>query len=157
MPLLEAAPAASAGGVLGHEEWMVAHRSLAAIVRWLCRREPLFDEVSSMIEDDVESLAGKVLSFSRSQVKPAPKTRPGQALEDSVQIIHRRIRSRGRLVVRESMQNRWNRIQSLSVDTEVEYALEKPLPQIWNMRVLRPRVLRKKILGIHEAKFALLG
>jgi hypothetical protein len=90
MPLLKTAAAARAGGMLGHEDGMVGHRSLTAVVFRFCRGEALFDEVSSVIEDHVESLAVQVLAFLRSQAKPAAKPRTAKTLKDVVEVIHRR-------------------------------------------------------------------
>ena len=73
MPLLETSAAARGGGVLGDENRMTGHRRLPAVIFRICRCEPLLDEVSSVIEDHVEPLALQILSFFRSQVKPAAK------------------------------------------------------------------------------------
>ncbi len=75
--------------MLGHEYGMIPHRRLAAVVFRFGRGEPLFDEISRVIEDHVEPLAVQVFAFFCSQVKPAAKLRPRQALKDLVEVTHR--------------------------------------------------------------------
>src|SRR4051794_24747931 len=88
VPFLQAAPAARRGRVLRHEDGVVAHRRLLAVVRRVRRGKPLLDEDSAMLQDDLKPFLPKVFSFGVPEAEPAPQVGSLQPLEDLIQVAH---------------------------------------------------------------------
>ena len=74
--------------MLGNEDWMPAHRSLAAVVRRLRRREALGDEVAGVVEHRREAPIGEIGALLRAEAEAAPELGPGKPREDQVEIAH---------------------------------------------------------------------
>src|SRR5271157_1292944 len=91
VPFLQAATAASGGGVLGDEDRVVPHRGLLAVVRWIGGGETLLDEFLAVRHHGVQPLALEVFRFSGTEAEPATEGGTSQSLENMIQIaVHRR-------------------------------------------------------------------
>jgi len=58
VPLLQTAPAADPGGMLGNKTGVSTHRSLPAIVRRECRCQPILEELTALESDFIHSPFG---------------------------------------------------------------------------------------------------
>ncbi len=63
MPFLQAAAAAGGRGVLSHEDRVVAHGGLLAVIVRMGRREPLGDEPSAVLQNRLEPFAIQIVAF----------------------------------------------------------------------------------------------
>ncbi len=88
MPAFQTAPAAGRRGVLSDENRMVTVGSLFSIVGWISRGKALFDKISSVLFNYVNSLVLKVAQFFPPKVKPLPEGRTSQLVKQGVQVLH---------------------------------------------------------------------
>ena len=65
VPFLQAAAAAGGRGVLSHEDGVVAHRSLPAVIERMSGGQPLGDEPRAVLENRLEALTLEVITFLR--------------------------------------------------------------------------------------------
>src|SRR5690242_11969375 len=95
MPLLQAAPAAGGGPVLGDEDRMVPHGGLLAVVRDVGGGEPLLDELLAVRHYGLQPLPLQVAPLGGTEPEPAEEGRASQPDEESVEIaVHLRNPSR---------------------------------------------------------------
>jgi hypothetical protein len=67
--------------MLGDENGMIAKRRLPAVVRRIGRRQPHVDEVTPVLEDDVEPLSGQVFPFRGPQPESPAKLGAAEPVE----------------------------------------------------------------------------
>src|SRR5262249_2133504 len=99
MRLLQAAPAAGAGRMLGDEDRVVPHRWLPPVVPGASGGEPLLDELLAVRHDSLQALSLQVAPLGGTEPEPAAERRACQPVEDSVEIAAH-LRSPSRLVPR---------------------------------------------------------
>jgi len=89
VPLGQTTTAAGGRGVLGDEDRMAPHGSLAAVIGGLGRGQTLADEAATVFHDHRERLLLQIGSFSRAKAKAAAEPAPRQSRKQIVQVAHR--------------------------------------------------------------------
>lgn len=64
--------------MLGDEDWMPAHRRLAAVVQRLGRSEPLPNEIARVVEHKSKPSIGEIVALFVAQAEAASKSRGGK-------------------------------------------------------------------------------
>lgn len=72
--------------MLGHEDGMIAHRRLLAVMGRMGGREPLRDEPRTVLQDGLESLVLQVGAFLLNEPEPVAKAGMRQAIKQFVQV-----------------------------------------------------------------------
>ncbi len=88
VPLLEAAPAAGGGGVLGHEHRVAPVGGLPPVVAGRCRREPGSDDLEGMAPQELRPVPDRPLELRSLQVEPGPERLAGEPEEQPVDLVH---------------------------------------------------------------------
>src|SRR5688572_24406274 len=86
VPRLQAAAAAGRGGVLGHEDRMVAVRRLPAVVARLSRRQPLRDDLRGVSPHRLRTAELSRGPLAPAQVEPAPERSRARAVDPVVDL-----------------------------------------------------------------------
>ena len=87
VPFFQTAAAAGGRGVLGHEDGMVAHWRLPAVVVRAGRGEPLPDEPVAVLDDRLQPLALKIRTFPLAEPEPAAKRGFRQPFKQMISIV----------------------------------------------------------------------
>src|SRR4051812_10621388 len=86
VPGLQAAAAAGRGGVLGHEDRVVAVRRLPAVVARLGRRQPLRDDLRGVSTHRLRAAQLSRGSLAPAQVEPPPERARARAVDPVIDL-----------------------------------------------------------------------
>lgn len=87
VPRLQAAPAAGCGGVLGHEDRVVAVRGLPAVVARLGGREPLRNDLCGVSTHGLRTAQLSRGPLAPPQVEPLPEWSRARAVDSVIDLI----------------------------------------------------------------------